>query len=97
MPSQKLAIWSCVPAGQVTPLHCVVAGQSWHPPLPLHSPSSPQVVGAWAMPVQVPVGSAPPAGTAVQVPWKPETPQLMHVPQVAEPQQKPFVQWPVWH
>ena len=89
-PSHKSATWLELPAGQVTALQRVVAGQSWQPPAPSQCPSRPQVLGScW---VQVPVGSAPPAGTAVQVPSKPDTPQLMHDPQVATPQQKPFVQ-----
>jgi hypothetical protein len=50
------------------------------------------------MPVQVPVGSAPPGGTLVQVPWSKGTPQLWQDGQRLEPQQKPLVQKRgLWH
>jgi len=81
----------------VTALHTVVAGHHWQPPAPLHKLSWPPVDCAWAPAVQIPLGSTLPAGSAVQVPCAPPTPQLMHDPQLANPQQKPSVQWPVAH
>ena len=57
--------------------------------------SWPQLAAPWS--VQLPVGSAPPFGTAVQVPWLPGTAQLRHERQAASPQQKPSVQWVLEH
>jgi hypothetical protein len=95
--SQNWASWSDVPDGQVSPLHWVVAGQSWQPPAPSQTPSGPQVEAGVAASVQVPDGSAPPAGMGVQAPCAPATPQLEQDPQLALPQQKPSVQWVLAH
>jgi len=65
-PSQVSATWTLLPAAQVVALQWVPAGQSWQAPLPSQSPLVPQLVAGCC--VQVPVGSAPPAGTFVQVP-----------------------------
>jgi hypothetical protein len=73
----------------------VVAGQSWQLPLPSQSPSFPQPAVLVAL--QVPVGSAPFAGTLVQVPSKPLTPQLWQLGQLALPQQKPLTHAPFLH
>jgi hypothetical protein len=81
-PSQKF----CVSIRRVQLLaHSVVAGHSWQLPLPSQRPLSPQP--ALLVTLQVPVGSAPPAGTLVQVPWAPATPQLWQEGQLAVPQQ----------
>ena len=45
----------------------------------------------------MPVGSAPPFGTLVQVPWLPATAQLWHDKQALTPQQKPSVQCVLEH
>jgi hypothetical protein len=84
MPSQKFCV-SDDPSVAQTLMQAVVFGQSWQLPLPSQRPLFPQVDTSDAL--QVPVGSAPPGGTLVQVPWKSLTPQLWHDGQLAVPQQ----------
>lgn len=47
------------------------------------------------MATQSPAGSDAPAGTAEQVPCLPAIAHELHVPQDADPQQTPLVQWPL--
>jgi hypothetical protein len=66
-----------------------------HDPAPSHVPSSSQVEASSA--VQVPLGSTVPAETSEHTPRKPGTLHALHLPQLSELQQTPFVHLPVRH
>jgi hypothetical protein len=61
----------------------------------LQKPVVPQLAAPWL--VHRPVGSAPPEGTAVQVPTPPARAQDMQVPVQAVAQQTPCAQTALWH
>jgi hypothetical protein len=73
----------------------VFAGHLLHAPDPLHLPSLPQTAGAVA--AHCPVGAACPAGTKMQLPVDPVSPQLLHVSVHALSQQMLPTQWPELH
>lgn len=83
----QVYVLSASEAAQVGVRHVVPAASRWHPPWPLHP-----LVHASCL--QVPVGSAPPAGTARQVPTDPSRLQAMQVPLQADEQQRPCAQIP---
>jgi hypothetical protein len=72
---------------QVAARHWVPEAYFWQPPAPSQKPVWPQVDAATIL--QVVVGSAPPAGTAEQVPSFPVTAHELQVPVHAVPQQTP--------
>ena len=66
LPSQVAAFVWVLPAGQLWFRHEVDVFQYSHLPVPSQTPSRPQLVRSLAR--HRPPGSAPPAGTGVQVP-----------------------------
>jgi hypothetical protein len=67
----------------------------WQALAPSQNPVWPQVEAATIL--QVPVGSAPPAGTAEQVPSLPASAHELQAPVQAVEQQTPCAQTPCWH
>jgi hypothetical protein len=94
VPLQVAAEVSVEPV-QVGARHWVPDAYFWQPPVPSQKPVWPQVDAADIM--HVAVGSAPPAGTAEQVPSFPATAHELQVPVQAVPQQMPCWQKPCWH
>jgi hypothetical protein len=94
LPSQvKGAV--ALPPVQVAALQTVPTAYLRQPPEPLQVPSLPQPAEPWSL--HVPVGSAPPAGTATQTPADPGRAQDMQVPAQAVEQQTPCWHWPLAH
>jgi hypothetical protein len=76
-------------ASQVGVRHVVPGASRLQAPAPLHPP-------VHASNLQVPVGSAPPDGTGLQVPIEPSRAQDWHVPEQAVAQHRPCAQNPDW-
>ena len=89
LPSQ-LADPIAVPPVQLASRQGVPAGQRRQAPMPLQVPSLPQVL--IAVIGHMPLGSAVPAATLVQVPTDPLTVQLRQVPVQASLQHTPSTQ-----
>jgi hypothetical protein len=64
-------------------------------PEPLQAPSLPQLAAPWSL--QLPEGSAPPAGTATHTPVEPGSAHDMHAPAQAVEQQTPCWHCPLAH
>jgi hypothetical protein len=99
LPSQVAGLVWVLPAGQLWLRHAVEVSQLRHLPVPSHTPSRPQVLRSVAL-HRAP-GSAPPAGTGVQVPRWLATLQLWQTPVAADEQavlqQTPSTQMPLSH
>lgn len=94
MPLQVAAGVSVFPV-QVAAAHCVPEAYRWHALAPSQNPVWPQVEAATIL--HVPVGSAPPTGTAEQVPSLPATAHELQVPAQEVEQQMLWAQIPELH